>query len=110
MLKLVDLATVGAGEHRSGWPYCLESLKSLFSDDAPVLFDDFCERTFLYDAKWHGEYVHETPWVGVLHHPPDMPNWYLRQLHLQRLHENERWQESLSNLRLLISMGGNLTE
>ena len=109
MLKLVDLNTVGEGEHRSGWPYCIQALRPLFTEDAPVLFDDFVERTFLYDKKWHDEIVHTGPWVGVIHHPPDMPGWYMDNLHLQNLDSHPRWQASLPNLKMIISMGDNLT-
>ena len=109
MLKLTDLNIVGAGEHRSGWPYCINALRPLFRDDAPVMFDDFCERTFLYDKKWHEELVYERPWIGVLHHPPDMPNWYFDKLHLQNLIHNPRWIVSRPHCKMLISMGSNLT-
>ncbi len=110
MLKLTDLNIVGAGEHRSGWPYCIEALTPLLHDDAPVLLDDFVERTFLYDKKWHHELVYERPWIGVLHHPPDMPNWYFDKLHLQNLIHNPRWVASLPYCRMFISMGTNLTK
>lgn len=110
MIRLIDLATVGDGEHRSGWPYCMGSLQPLLKPDAPVLLDDFCERTFLYDKKWHDEYIHTDPWIATFHHPPDMPSWYFPALHLQNLRKNQRWLASEPNLRMIISMGGNLTK
>lgn len=110
MISPVKLAAVGAGEHRSGWPYCMGMLSPIFSDNAPYLFDDFCERTFMYDAKWNDESFHKKPWIGVLHHPPDMPDWYFPHMHLRMLHENERWLKSLPYLRMLLTMAPAITE
>jgi len=98
---LIELQKVGDGEHRSGWPYCLEALAPLLDPEAEVLLDDFVERTFLYDAKWNDGFYHRDPWVGFLHHPPDMPDWYFPRLHLDRLDDNPRWVRSLPQLRLL---------
>jgi len=102
VLRLVDLQKVGDGEHRSGWPYCLEALSPLLDADAEVLLDDFVERTFLYDAHWHEGFYHRTPWIGFLHHPPAMPDWYFQKLHLSRLDNDQRWLKSLPQLRLLL--------
>lgn len=110
MIRLIKLRAVGNGEHRSGWPYCMDSLAPLFCDDSPIVFDDFTERTFLYDEKWHDDYVHEEPWIATMHHPPDMPRWYFDNLHLQKMIETPRFKASLPNLRMIVSMGDNLTQ
>jgi hypothetical protein len=107
MLWPLPFITVGEGEHRSGWPYCLESLQPLFNDDSPVIFDDFIERSFLYDVELPYVLRHKQPWVGCIHHPPDMPSGYMDYLHLQNLATNERWLSSLPSLKLLITFAPN---
>lgn len=111
MLRLVNMNMVGWGEHRSGWPYCLESLVPIMHPDASVVFDDFIERTFLYDSKWRtGTAEHHYPWVGMFHHPPDMPDWYLPFLHLGNLDNDPKWQRSLPNLQLILATAPNIAD
>ena len=110
MLKRLNLEIVGEGQHRSGWPYCMDALQPLFSSDAPVLFDDFIERTFLYAKRKDGIPGHRQPWVGVMHHPPDMPEWYLPDLLLQVLPQIDGWRQSEPHLRMIITLGANLQE
>lgn len=110
MLKPLDLSPVGDGQHRSGWPYCLDALQPLFASDAPVVFEDFVERTFFYDGMRNRDITYRQPWVGVMHHPPDMPEWYLPWLRLQQLFKDRRWAQSLPHLRLLITLGDNLRD
>ncbi len=107
MLRPLEHTAVGQGQHRSGWPYCLDALRPLFSPLATVTFDDFIEHTFLYN-KTDITLTHLRPWVGVLHHPPDMPDWYLPKIHLQNLATNSRWQHALPQLKLIITLGENL--
>lgn len=107
MLHQLPLHVVGTGEHRSGWPYCVDALRPLFTADATVMFDDFIERTFLYDVQWHVDATHHMPWVGCFHHPPDMPEVYFPQLHLQRLENNARWLSSVEHLRLGVTFAPN---
>ncbi len=109
MLKpLPDLKVVGTGLHRSGWPYCMDALQPLFTPDATVLFDDFIERTFMYDRSRNIDAALRVPWVGILHHPPDMPTWYLGKARLQNLLTDTRWLQAAQHLKLLITMGENL--
>jgi len=110
VLKLINFQPVGAGQHRSGWPYCLNAIRRLVDGQASsIVLDDFVERTFFYDNVRLQQFSHRRPWVGIMHHPPDMPNWYMPELHLQQLHISDRWQRSVKNLRLLLTMGDNLT-
>lgn len=68
MIRLPSgLRTVGAGSHRSGWPFALAALQPLLSADG-LLFDDFVERTFLYKSGRTEPWVE--PWIGVFHYPP----------------------------------------
>ena len=62
---------VGLGSHRSGWPYAIASLQPL-ADARGVLLDDFIEQTFVYPDTVR---PHSDPWVGIVHHPPNMPSF-----------------------------------
>lgn len=72
------------------------------------MLDDFVERTFFYDSRNLHRYWHRRPWVGIFHHPPDLPEWYKADLRLQNLARDVRWARSLPNLRLIVTMGENL--
>lgn len=109
MLKKLDMGVVGESQHRSGWPYCLEQLQPLFNPQSPVLFDDFIERTFLY-RKSKFNRVYQQPWVGVMHHPPDLPRWYMQYMTTDALFRNTCWQQSLCNLKLLIVLSDNVKQ
>lgn len=80
MIKL-DLSnpTVFA-HHRSGWKYCISRLSPLHSR-AGILFDGFVEYTFgnriaeYYQGKMQNV-PYNKPWVGVMHNPPNAPDWF----------------------------------
>ncbi len=112
MLRRIDAYEVGKGEHRSGWPYCMQALSPLFDDTAEIAFDDFCERTFLYRPGLAKRIPEGQPWVGMLHHPPDYPEWYQpggRSGRLQPLVDREDWRTAVSSCRMFITLGDNLT-
>lgn len=110
MLQRLNFQPVGLGQHRSGWPYCLQHLESLFTQGATVVLDDFIERTFFYDSANLRRFYHSRPWVGIFHHPPDMPEWYMSNLRLQQLHNDSRWRRSVPHLQLIVTMGEALHE
>lgn len=107
MLRPVNRRIVGTQQHHSGWPYVVEALSPLFSPTG-ILFDDFIEQAFLYTRSPHVPYTE--PWIGVLHHPPDMPADYLPAIHLTELDKQPAWQQSLPHLRLLLTLGNPLRE
>ena len=65
---------IGQGTHRSGWPYAIAALQPL-ADPEGVLLDDFIEQTFVYPSSVVG---YSEPWVGIVHHPPNMPSFMFR--------------------------------
>lgn len=93
--------------HRSGWPYVMNVLEPLFSDRAPVVFDDFLEKTFSNRRMRYQNCAHTKPWVGVCHHPPDAPMWYQTE-HLHPLEEAVGWETSLRNFRLCVTLAENV--
>lgn len=98
---------VAVGAHRSGWSYVTDSISHLYTGTG-VIFDDFVERTFLYREDWHNNYIYTEPWIGVVHHAPDIPTWYLSDLQLWGMIESPRWIESLPQLKMLVAMAPNL--
>ena len=107
MLRRHPHKPVAVGAHRSGWSYVLDSIAHLYTESG-VIFDDFVERTFLYKPDWHNNYVYTEPWIGVVHHAPDIPTWYLENLQLWGMIESPRWIESLPHLKMLVAMSPNL--
>jgi len=95
------------GEHRSGWDYVRSHLAAAYTADG-IILDDFVERTFLYDDSWHNNHVYTEPWVGIAHHAPDIPSWYMDKLQLWDMVQSHRWLESLPQLKMLVTMAPNL--
>jgi hypothetical protein len=69
---------VKIAEHRSGWNYAMSGLKHLHNPEG-VLLDDFIESAFAW--HYHFNFKHkilpyQSPWVGLIHNPPQMPQWF----------------------------------
>jgi predicted O-methyltransferase YrrM len=83
------------GAHRSGWPWVLNLLKPMDKENT-VILDDFVERTFGKNSNpkpWkHG-------WVGIFHHPPDMPPWFRKEDQPGSIIKRKEFRESLPFLR-----------
>jgi len=112
------------GHHRSGWQLALQALRPLHCTDG-VLFDGALEHNFLFRqpsadarpvalieemkrqgtfAQWAtaeelGLLPYQTPWVGVIHHTPNMPATldHYAQCSLQKLLVQPAWQASLAH-------------
>ncbi len=108
--------------HRSGWDLAIQALSPLHSPQG-ILFDSVLEHQFAYEnnrmgkrsprilAKMQSDGVfqilatleekdvlpYHTPWVGFLHHPPLMPNWFMHYQSPQKIWAKEIWQASLSH-------------
>src|SRR5262245_52319170 len=71
--RKIAIAWNGASpHHRSGWKYALNGLLPLHHRDG-VVFDDFIERKF---AWGNDDQPYREPWVGVVHNPPGVPEWF----------------------------------
>ena len=67
-----------SNKHRSGWGYAMSALRGLHKRSGAVL-DGFIENSF----SWHkdsclasGTIPYLKPWVGFIHNPPNMPEWF----------------------------------
>ncbi len=103
IFRPVGLATVGVGVHRSGWPYVMRALQPFLSQHAPVILDDYVERTFLFYRNRHVDIRHSSPWIGICHHPVQVPAWYGPN-GLRNLETEARWQASFPQLRLVVTL------
>ena len=81
------------GRHRSGWGFALRSLKALHHDRG-IMIDAFPEHTF-DTAGQELQVAHQEPWIGFLHNPPGIPQWFIYNQSPQSLLANETFQESL---------------
>jgi hypothetical protein len=89
---------MGNGVHRSGWPYALAALTDW---EPPILFDDFVEQTFVVQGS---DLVHDIPWCGVFHYPPNMPGFCHDRMRPQWMIKSQRFRWSAPNLRLAIGL------
>ena len=96
----LHLKQVGLGKHRSGWPFVVEHLRK-FHHPHGVLLDDFVERSFrtATDARGWRE-----PWVGIFHHPPNLPDWLDSDARLQTLFSTRAFRSSLRYLKGAIAL------
>ena len=126
-----QIGTSGQYKHRSGWPYVVSTLKAA-SGVEDILLDDYVERTF--KSKYCGSTVRATaramtrdlveriypvaatstrwkePWVGIFHHPPNIPEWLAPAAHPREILAGWRFRMSCPHLRGAISLSEYLAE
>ncbi len=62
------------GCHRSGWQFVLDHIIQFHSQESPLLFDNYVDRTFhwAHDLYSHLEIIpFQQPWCGFIHHTFD---------------------------------------
>lgn len=89
------------GRHRSGWIYAVRSLKELHNPRG-VFFDAFIERTF----AWRPNEVrpHLEPWIGFIHVPPNVPDWFQGNQSNDTIFKSDAWQKSLPHCKGLYTL------
>jgi len=102
----LDLELVGAINHRSGWPFVMEHLRT-FHHAEGILLDDFVERTIRTEAVPQGW---REPWVGIFHHPPNLPVWLDPGAPLDYIMSTAAFRASLPNLKGAIALSEYLGE
>jgi lipopolysaccharide biosynthesis glycosyltransferase len=104
-LKLKDNFTITS--HQYGWDVALKALSVLYNPDG-ILFDGFVEKTFLWDLEKNrrdARVPYRQPWIGVIHHPPGIPQWpSLAHHRIQELERVPEWQQSLRHCIGLIAL------
>jgi hypothetical protein len=109
-LSLNSLSSV----HRSGWSWALSGLLSLDamiyggSEEAPVIFDSFVDRTFHWCCDILSTFhtiPYIKPWFGCVHHTFDTTH---SEYNCSKLFENPVFIESLKTCKGLISLSVHL--
>jgi len=95
---------IGKGFHRSGWPKVIQKL-DIFNDYDGILLDDFVEQTFCYNEN---PPVYTKDWIGIFHHPDDIPYFGNSKEKLQVLFKNEKFIESVKKLKLAVALSEKL--
>lgn len=88
------------GRHRSGLKYGLRYLLRLHHPRG-VLLDAFIEKTFSWQPQRKISY--DRPWVGFIHVPPRLPEWFHPQVSNEAIFRSEPWQKSLPFCRGLFA-------
>jgi hypothetical protein len=100
MIKLISGLNSGCDSHRSGWPAVTAALAEA-SRPKGLWLDDFVERTFLPRDQGH---AYRRPWIGIFHHPPNMPVYFRPERHAQCLWNNPEFRLSLKTLRGAVAL------
>lgn len=101
-LHLKQMGTTAACGHRSGWPYVMSYLTKLQTKDG-FFFDDFVERTFL-QTPGTSIPLWQRPWIGVFHHPPNVPEWFESRATWQALTSVKEFRYSLPHLKGAVTL------
>lgn len=90
-VNLADQLKLFYGPHRSGWSYAVRSLGDLHNP-AGVRLDAFIERTFAWRS--HEAKSHEQPWLGFIHIPPAVPDWFQGHQANEAIFRSAAWGRS----------------
>jgi len=86
----------GFNSHRSGWGAVMGQLGSLHHESG-IVVDSFIEKTFGWMQNLSSEYT--APWVGFIHNPPNIPEWYRDFNKLQYIFQTEPFLKSLKHCK-----------
>ena len=100
-IDLADQLQANFGRHRSGLKYGLNYLKALHYPGG-VLLDVFIERTFCWHPRGIEPYT--KPWIGIIHVPPNVPDWFVYEQSNEMIFASEAWEQSLPYCRGLFTM------
>jgi len=100
-IRLSEQLFADFGRHRSGWSYAVNSLRALHNPDG-VYFDSFIERTF----SWARDEIrpHTEPWIGIIHVPPQVPEYFPQAQTNDAIFTLPAWRESLNHCRGLYTL------
>jgi len=100
----LHLRQIGEKKHRAGWPFVVERLGKFHRPEG-ILFDDFIERSFQTPKE---RQTWREPWIGVFHHPPNLPDWLDPAAPIKTIIATAEFQESLPHLRGAIALSEHL--
>lgn len=108
-----DLSEVRSGwfgAHRGGWNYVMTGFSRFADNPQGVFLEPFVERRFFWhpDREIAGQ-PYERPWVGFLHCPPHIPE-YFPQMSPEALFALPQFQASLADCRGLFVLSSYLRD
>lgn len=114
MIKLNLSNTTSFSSHRSGWGYCMSKLAPAHSKSG-IHFDDFLEKTFSWDLKSYyyddkNNIPYKKEWIGVIHNPPSVPDWFDLCNSPRAIIARDVFQESLKTCKALVSLSDYVAE
>jgi hypothetical protein len=96
------------GLHRSGWQFVVNNLKQYHSDQSPLIFDNYIDRTFHWNEiiyKYTNIIPFKSKWCGVLHHTF---NTSFSDYNLDKLFQNPVFIKSLDTCVALFTLSSDL--
>lgn len=96
-------------QHRAGagWSYAMSHLAA-YHCKSGIYVDDFIEKTFSWEiGEYYGGFnknkiPYNFPWVGILHNPPNVPDWFFKPHNPESILSRDLFKESLKTCRCLI--------
>jgi hypothetical protein len=100
-INLAEQLELFYGKHRSGWSYAVQSLSHLHNPRG-VYMDAFIERTF----AWKTQKIepHFRPWIGFIHVPPKVPDWFQSSQSNKSIFSSPVWEKSVPFCRGLFTL------
>jgi len=106
-MKLNLNKVISFDTHRSGWGYCMDSLRHLHSSSG-IFVDSFIEKTFAWNIVNNKNLPsnerppYKKPWIGFLHNPPDTPDWFDNCNSPEAILSRSVFQESLKTCLCIV--------
>jgi len=89
------------GPHRSGWAFAVQSLEPAH-DPQSIYLNSFLEKSFVWNSR--EAVAIKEPWVGFIHIPPNIPDWFMGFQSNDSMFALPQWQESLPYCRGLFTL------
>ena len=96
----------GFDSHRSGWKYAISKLISDHHSWNGIVVDDFIERSHSWqyaDFESRGIIPYREDWIGFLHNPFLIPDYFYSHHSAQRIFERPAFRESLKTCKGLFT-------
>lgn len=110
MISLNLSTCKGFKEHRSGWSYCINCLRP-FHSESGIFVDGFLDQTFArrFDITLPSVPFRE-PWVGFIHNPPNVPEWFDYFAAPQSIIKRESFRQSLKSCKCIVTLSDYMKE
>jgi len=96
----------GFDSHRSGWNYAISKLISDHHSWNGILIDDFIERSHSWqyaDFEKRGVIPYRENWIGFLHNPFLIPDFFYGRHSAQSIFERPAFRESIKTCKALVT-------